>query len=133
MIRSPLIRAVIVLVAVALVSTACRGTSIRGRVEPEAPRASPRATTSVTIEVSGTPGLRFGGAYGEMGDTKSIEGTIPTTLTFETAAGFTVALQKRAKEGELGIKVIVGGRAVNQASTRKEFGLVTYTQRASGK
>ncbi|MGH2404673.1 MAG: hypothetical protein ACRDGN_09425 [bacterium] len=34
-------------------------------------------------------------------------GTVPTKLTLNSAIGFTVALQKRTRDGELGIKAIV--------------------------
>lgn len=137
MVRTPypmirMIRLAIVLVAVVIAGSACSGAGLPGRRtrEPAAPaQAPPHPVTSVTIEVFGTPGLRFEGSYGELGDTKSVGGTVPARLTFDTAVGFTVALQKRSNEGELGIKVTVAGRVVNQVSTRKEYGLVTYTQR----
>ncbi|MGQ0550579.1 MAG: hypothetical protein ACT4PY_13025 [Armatimonadota bacterium] len=85
----------------------------------------------MTIEVFGTPGLQFEGSYGALGETQPVAGTVPTRLTLRSAIGFSVALQKRTKDGELGIKVIVGDRVVNQSSTKKVLGLVAYTHRSS--
>jgi len=132
--RQPTLRAALILVLLALLGGACRNPTARGRPDiASAPQASPRAMTPVTIEVFGTPGVQFEGAYGELGDTKPVSGTVPTRLTFRSGVGFTVALQKRATQGELGIKVIVDGRTITQSSTKKVHGLVTYTQRSSVK
>jgi len=40
-------------------------------------------------------------------DTQPVTGTVPTKLSLNSAIGFTVALQKRTRDGELGIKVAV--------------------------
>jgi len=124
---------VLLLAAVALAGSACRGST------PQAPRRDvvvPLVTPAaipVVIEVFGTREIRFGGAYGELGGPQSIEGTVPARLTFNTMAGFSVALQKRGSEGELGITVIVEGRQVHQSTTVKPFGVVTYTHRITPK
>lgn len=129
--RSSLIRIGTLVLVLAALGSACSGPIGRKRPDPaSSPRASV-ATTPVTIEVFGTPGLRFEGAYGALGETQPVSGTVPTRLTLQSAIGFTVALQKRTRDGELGIKVIVAGRVVNQSSTKKVQGLVAYTHRSS--
>ncbi|MBI3998207.1 MAG: hypothetical protein HY355_04170, partial [Armatimonadetes bacterium] len=105
----------------------------RRRAEPGAAPTPSLPAQNVVIEVFGTPGLRFEGSMGELGATKSVTGTVPTRLTFQTRVGFSIVLQKRTPEGELGIKVTVGDKVVNQASTKKEYGLVTYTHQPPGR
>jgi hypothetical protein len=85
------------------------------------------------IEVFGTQGLRFEGSYGELGQSKPIAGDVPRTLTFRTGVGFSVALQKRTRAGELGLRVMVDGKVASQSTTTKEYGVVTYTHRLPGK
>lgn len=119
----------LLLLAVAASGAACRATGRRGSLEPLIPQPTPRPAIPVVVEVFGTPGVPFEGSYGELGQTKTAKGNVPARLTFETTAGFTVSLQKRVDKGELGIQVIVGGKAVHRSSTIREFGLVTYTHR----
>ncbi len=127
----------LLLIAIAIAGSGCRGStrqerpgSAPGRVVP---LANPAATIPVVIEVSGTEGTRFGGAYGEFGGQQSMEGAVPARLTFKTAAGFSVTLQKRGREGELGMTVIVDGKQVSSSRTIKPFGVVTYTYRVAPK
>ncbi len=127
----------LLLIVIALVGSGCRGSTRqeRPRLGPGrvVPLATPAATIPVVIEVSGTEGTRFGGAYGEFGGQQSMEGTVPTRLTFKTAAGFSVTLQKRGREGELGMTVTVDGKQVSSSKTIKPFGVVTYTYRVAPK
>lgn len=119
------------ILGLALLAGACGGPIGRRRPDPLPSVAAPAAVTPVTIEVFGTPGLKFEGSYGALGETQPVTGTVPATLTLKSSIGFTVALQKRVRDGELGIKVIVAGRVLNQSSTKKVNGLVTYTHRSS--
>ena len=127
----------VLLIAIMLVGTGCRGPARQERPRPGpgrvVPLATPAATIPVVIEVSGTAGTRFGGAYGEFGGQQSMEGTVPTRLAFKTAAGFSVTLQKRGREGELGMTVTVDGKQVSSSKTIKPFGVVTYTHRIAPK
>ncbi len=125
-------RFVILVVAAALLGSACAAPRSRGRAVPQAQPTPERATFAVVIVVSGTPGLKFEGSYGELGATKPVTGTAPTQLTFQTAGGFSVSLQKRDRPGQLSMKVVVGGRVVSETSTSKEYGVVTYVQRSAG-
>lgn len=132
--RTAVLRLTILLLALVVLGSGCGGPIGRRRPDP-APQqgTAPVATTPVTIEVFGTPGLRFEGSYGALGETQPVAGTVPTRLTLRSSIGFTVALQKAARDGELGIKVIVDGRIVKQSSTRKVLGLVAYTHRSAVK
>lgn len=133
-VRIPGIRLACVLLLVVALTSGCGSTSSRGRRGgSQAPVTAPTASASVVIEVSGTDGLRFEGSYGELGDTKPVSGTVPTRLTLKTGVGFSVALQKRTPQGELGIKVTVEGKVVSESKTVKEYGVVTYTHRLPGK
>ena len=125
-------RFVILVVAAALIGSACAAPRSRGRAVPQAQPTPERATFAVVIVVSGSPGTSFEGSYGELGATKPVTGTVPTRLTFQTAGGFSVALQKRDRPGQLSMQVIVGGRVVSETSTSKEYGVVTYVHRPAG-
>jgi len=128
-------RPVIILLLIVLAASACgRGTSPgRGSREPLIASASPVPKSAVVIEVFGTPGLRFGGSYGELGAPQTVTGVIPTKYTFEMASGFSVSLQKRGDGGELGILVTVDGRILHRSTTQKESGLVTFIYQISSK
>ncbi|MGH2374761.1 MAG: hypothetical protein ACRDIC_15000 [bacterium] len=131
--RTAMLRLTVLMLALTVLGSACRGPVGRRGPDPAPQGTAPVATTPVTIEVFGTPGLQFEGSYGALGETQPVSGTVPTRLTLRSAVGFTVALQKRARDGELGIKVIVGGRVVSQSSTKKVLGLVAYTHRSTVK
>jgi hypothetical protein len=117
-----------------LIVSACGTRSSRTRDGREAlvTFPTPGPASAVVVEVFGTSGLRFGGSYGELGQPKSFEGTVPARLAFEHRAGFSIALQKRATDGELGIQVTVDGQSMNRVTTSRPFGVVTYTRRAGG-
>jgi hypothetical protein len=121
---------VLALIVVAVVSSAC-GSLRRTTRRPDQiiVLATPVATIPVVIEVFGTPGLKFGGSYGELGGPQTLEGTVPTHLTFKTLVGFSVAFQKRTQEGQLGIAITVDGKEVSRSVTVKPFGVVTYMYR----
>jgi hypothetical protein len=134
--------ALILIVGAALAGAGCGRTPRAQTSRPQvrgidAPTPQARATVSamVVVEVFGTPGARFGGVLSELGmQPKSVEGTVPTRLTLETGAGFRVALQKRAGDnGELGIAVSVNGRQVSRSTTKREFGVVTFTHRPTAR
>lgn len=126
-------RLIILVVAAALIGSACAaGPTSRRRQVPQAQPTPERATFAVVVVVSGSPGLNFEGSFGELGATKPVTGRVPTQLSFQTVGGFSVALQKRGRPGQLSMKVVVGGRVVNEASTSKEYGVVTYVHRPAG-
>ena len=132
--RTVILRLTVLLLALALLGSGCRSSIGRGRPDQGPQQGTvPVARTPVTIEVFGTPGLQFEGSYGALGETQPVAGTVPTKLTLQSSVGFTVALQKRARDGELGIKIIVDGRVVSQSSTKKVLGLVAYTHRSTVK
>ncbi len=132
--RITILRLTVLFLALVMLGSGCSGPIGRRRLDPGTQQGTaPVATTPVTIEVFGTPGLRFEGSYGALGETQPVAGTVPTKLTLQSSVGFTVALQKAARDGELGIKVIVNGRLVKQSSTRKVLGLVAYTHRSAVK
>lgn len=122
----------LLLLLVTLIVSACgtRSSRTRDRQDALVQLPTPGPASTVVVEVFGTSGLRFGGSYGELGQPKSFEGTIPARLTFEHREGFSIALQKRTTDGELGIQITVDGRPVNRVTTSRPFGVVTYTQRA---
>lgn len=117
-----------------LVASACgvRTSRRESRHDVQVNLPTPGPVRSVVIEVFGTSGLRFGGTYGELGQAKSFEGSVPTRLTFEHRTGFSIAFQKRTTAGDLGIQVTVDGHQVSRATTAKPFGVVTYMQRSGG-
>jgi hypothetical protein len=122
----------VLLLLATLTVSACGTRSSRPRDRQDAlvKLPTPGPASAVIVEVFGTSGLRFGGSYGELGQPKSFEGTVPARLAFEHRAGFSIALQKRVSDGELGIQITVDGQPVNRVTTSRPFGVVTYTQRA---
>lgn len=123
---------IMLLLIATLIVSACgtRSSRTRGGREALVTFPTPGPASAVVVEVFGTSGLRFGGSYGELGQPRSLEGTVPARLTFEHRAGFSVALQKRTAEGELGIQIMVDGQPVNRSTTSRPFGVVTHTRRA---
>ncbi|MDI6773597.1 MAG: hypothetical protein QME77_13575 [bacterium] len=120
----------VVLAGVIAATASCREPGRRGgSIEPLIPQPSPRPAMPVVIEVFGTSGLQFEGSYGELGETKRAGGAVPARIAFQAVEGFSVTLQKRSDTGELGIQVTVAGKPVHRSSTKREFGLVTYTHR----
>jgi hypothetical protein len=122
---------VTILMAVAILVSSCGGVRTRtlGQPGPPVPIATSAVTSPIVIEVFGTQGIPFGGSYGDLGESKTVEGTIPARLAFNSVSAFAVALQKRGKDGELGIRVIVEGSEVKRVSTTKPFGVVVYQHR----
>jgi hypothetical protein len=125
----------LLLITIALVASGCGGYARRAQQRPGqvVVVATPVATIPVVIEVFGTSGLKFGGSYGELGGPKTLEGTVPVRLTFKTLAGFSIAFQKRAQDGELGMAVSVDGKEVSRSQTVKPFGVVTYMHQITPK
>lgn len=123
--------AAVVLVA-AVLGTACLGSAPARRPAAGPPIAmpSPGRPVAVTIEVFGTTGTRFGGSYGDYTAPRTVEGTVPARFTFEARQGFTVALQKRAAAGELGMEITVDGRRVKRVATTRPYGALTHRQAA---
>jgi hypothetical protein len=118
--------------AAALAATACATAPRARRAASGPPVALPSAGPAVvvTIDVFGTAGTRFGGSYGDYAAPRTVEGTVPARLTFESRRGFSVALQKRAAAGELGMDVKVDGRSVARTSTTRPYGALTHRQGA---
>ncbi len=103
------------------------------------------ATTTVTVRVSGTQGIRYDGAIGttETGQ-KSIDGTlrdIPDDyeLPLDTSPGSTDVLTARvgkhpvdnSKPGRLRLELLADGRAVREQESSSETGVVTLTYYAT--
>lgn len=128
----PRAAAVVLAVVLAAAAGACTRSSPSSSGRPLrsglVTQATPAPGATVVVEVFGTQGLRFGGAYGELHEVKRVEGTVPMRLTFESREGFAVTLQKRGTDGELGIQVSVNGRRIKRASTTRAFGTVAYRQ-----
>jgi hypothetical protein len=121
-----------VAVVAALLGAACLGSAPARRpaVGPPIARPSPGRAVTVAIEVFGTAGTRFGGSYGDYTAPRTIEGTVPARLAFESRQGFSVALQKRAASGELGMEIMVDGRRVKRVATTRPYGALTHRQAA---
>src|SRR3990172_6750078 len=95
----------VLLLLVTVIVSGCgtRSSRTRDRQDALVRLPTPGPASAVVVEVFGTSGLRFGGSYGELGQPKSFEGTVPARLAFEHRTGFSIDLQKRATDGELGI------------------------------
>ena len=85
---------------------------------------------TVTIRVTGTPGVAFSGGYASAGGSYvSIEGETPQDFELEVrteADGVAANVQKRDEGNEeLTLQLLVGGEVVAQQSTTEPFGGVS--------
>jgi hypothetical protein len=89
-------------------------------------------TQTVTIRVTGTPGVAFSGGYGASGGSYSpVEGVTPQDFEVEVgtrreAEGVAANVKKRDEGNEeLMLQLLVGGEVVREQSTTAQFGGVS--------
>jgi hypothetical protein len=81
-------------------------------------RSGPR---SMTVELSGTRGLKVAGTYDADGTTFNFSGVIPTNFVVE-AKHFKYTIKKLGSEGDLQGKLLVEDEEVGSSSTTTPFG-----------
>ena len=83
----------------------------------------------VEIRVEGTSGIPFSGNYGDLGSSKSVDGTVPKTYTIEDPEGdiISAVFQKQGKSGELIVKLVKDGKVIKTESTTAEYGVVSVS------
>ena len=84
---------------------------------------------TVEIRVEGTWGIPFSGVYGDLGSSKSVDGTVPKTYTIEDPEGdiISAVFQKQGKSGELIVKLVKDGKVIKTESTTAEYGVVSVS------
>jgi hypothetical protein len=89
-------------------------------------------TQTVTIRVTGTPGMPFSGSYGTLDRLRSVDGTTPDNFEAEVKTGFlafdsvSAVMQKREQGNEeLTVQMLMDGEVVKEQSTTAEFGVVS--------
>ncbi len=92
---------------------------------------TPPAPASLTIEVSGTPGMGFEGSFGTAPATQSVEGHVPARYTVDTAVAVAVNLHKASEDGELTVRILRGDREVARQTTTAPYGSVLVVYRVT--
>jgi hypothetical protein len=89
-------------------------------------------TQTITIRVSGTPGMSFSGNYGTLDSSRSVDGTTPDSFEVEVKTGFlefdsVSAVMQKQEQGseELTVQMLVDGEVVKEQSTTAQFGVVS--------
>lgn len=85
----------------------------------------------VIVRITGDPGQRFSGSYGNLDTIESVDGTTPQDFSVESVdTGFlsmdtvTANAQKTAAGGgELVVQIVVDGEVVKEASTTAKYGI----------
>lgn len=88
-----------------------------------------KATTH-EVAVTGTPGLTFSGSIGTLGDTRTVEGTVPATFSVtpdKTIKVVSAVIQKKEEAGTLTVEIRSVGQTVKTGTTTAEFGLVNIS------
>lgn len=90
---------------------------------------TPPSPVSLTIEVSGTPGVTFEGSLGTAPTTKPVEGQVPAQFTVDTAVAVAVSVTKKQEDGDLTVRVLRGGEEVARRTTSAPYGTVLLVYR----
>ncbi|MCK4596311.1 tetratricopeptide repeat protein [candidate division WOR-3 bacterium] len=88
----------------------------------------------VNVKISGSAGLTFSGHIGNIGKSRSVEGSVPEEyfIVLENELDVaTVVFQKEQEEGTLVVEMIIQDEVVKSVSTSAAFGTVTVTYSAS--
>lgn len=89
--------------------------------------------SSVTVRVSGSPGLRYTGDYGTVDGGQSVEGELgvaPTDYDVPVRSGtfdfdvLSAVFQKQSRQGTLRVEILVDGKVVQARETSAQYGLV---------
>lgn len=87
---------------------------------------------TVTIRITGTPGMPFSGSYGTLDSLRSVDGSIPDNFEVKVETGFlafdsvSAVMQKREQgNGVLTVQMLIDGEVVKEQSTTAEFGVVS--------
>ncbi len=107
-------------------------------VEEEAKEKAKESDT-LTVRITGDPGLQFRGSYGTArSGQESIDGTIPTEFEVEQESGafagdiLSVTAQKIIPgTGELRIQIVRDGEVMKEQATTAQFGVVTLDYSAT--
>lgn len=85
---------------------------------------NPYADKNYVIEITGTEGLQFSGSIGGGTNSRSIDGTAPSS--YEVVGWSAVAvIQKKGVGGTLTVTIKEGGKELNSQTTTAEYGVVT--------
>lgn len=76
---------------------------------------------TMTVELSGTPGMKVAGSYAADGSAFNFSGVVPTNFVVE-AKHLTYTLTNLGSDGELEATLIVGDKAVGMSRTPRPFG-----------
>ena len=96
-----------------------------------------KTSDTVTVRITGDPGLQFSGSYGTArSGQQRVDGTTPTEFEVEQESGalsgdtLSVTAQKIiAGSDELRIQIVRDGEVVKEQATTAQFGVVTLTYR----
>ncbi len=82
------------------------------------------AERHVEFRITGTPGTKFQGSYGDLSGQQSVEGTIPATYTLRAKGVTSGTFQKQSESGTLTVETVIDGETVDTKSTDAQYGVV---------
>lgn len=83
------------------------------------------AKRQVEVRLSGTPGMKFHGSYGDVSGQQSVDGTLPASYSLTAEGVVSTTFQKQEAGGTLTVELVVDGRTVDSKSTSAEYGVVS--------
>ncbi|OIO80386.1 hypothetical protein AUJ84_03720 [Candidatus Pacearchaeota archaeon CG1_02_32_132] len=86
----------------------------------------PSPPNTYTIEILGTEGIEFSGNIGGGGNSRSIDGSVPSTYTVEGWPAVAV-IQKKGASGILKVIMKKGDKILNEQETSAAYGVVTVS------
>ena len=93
---------------------------------------------TVTIVVTGDPGVRFSGDIGNIDSSRSVEGTTPAQFEQQVDSGalafdsVSATMQNMGGTGELRVEMVVDGEVVKESSTTAQYGVVSVNYAPAG-
>ena len=86
----------------------------------------PTSSKTYIVEVTGTNGLQFSGSLGGGGESRSIDGEVPSTYTIEGWPAVAV-IQKKQESGKLVVTIKRGTDLLSTQETTAAYGVVTVS------
>jgi len=86
----------------------------------------PSPSNTYTIEILGTEGIEFSGSIGGGGNSRSIDGSVPSIYTVEGWPAVAV-IQKKGASGTLKVIMKKGDKILNEQETSAAYGVVTVS------
>jgi len=84
----------------------------------------PPPPVTLTVEITGTPGVAFEGSIGTAPSTTAIAGQVPARYPVQTTVAVAVSVTKTQEDGELAVRVWRADQEVARRATSAPYGSV---------